>query len=195
MDRAKCSEARDCARSPQVLAHDQAAARTMLGTPYYMSPEICKVHGPSIPASPANGPWARAPRPCPRPLRAGARHELREKVQKKGLQGPMLERRARQALSQARSSRAWPKLSKVGCGEGESSATCARACACDALDKNPPQLPAGRYIWLIDEIRHRRAAHTAQQPMCGRSGAYCTSCARSGARLMAATWAPSPCAS
>ena len=26
----------------QVLAPNQAAARTMLGTPYYMSPEICK---------------------------------------------------------------------------------------------------------------------------------------------------------
>lgn len=25
-----------------MLAPDQAAARTMLGTPYYMSPEICK---------------------------------------------------------------------------------------------------------------------------------------------------------
>ncbi len=45
----------------------------MLGTPYYMSPEICKVRGPGTPAEPggqaAAGRQAHAPRACPRGLR------------------------------------------------------------------------------------------------------------------------------
>ena len=90
-DRVAWPETRDCARASQVLAHDQAAARTMLGTPYYMSPEICKVHGPGAPRRARRLGGGRALRACPRAclrgLRTGARPKHPSDLQGEGWRG------------------------------------------------------------------------------------------------------------